>query len=156
MTVEQWAPWAALVLGLVNFVAGILAYRGRYRAWLVLKGSFLPGRPGLASLYLGLAFMLIGVGPLVLAFAPPLVQLVHFFLLFPTLAVGIVAMFWLPSVMLPAWVKDTRRKIASGEDRLSRALAPGGVLHGRLVVGPGTQSAEKQSRHPAHPDDASE
>lgn len=152
MTADQWAPWVAFVFGLVNLVAGILAYRGRYRAWLVLKGSFLPGWPGLASLYFGVAFILIGLGPLVLEYAPPLLQLAHFFLLFPALVVGIIAMFWLPSFMLPAWVKETRRKIKAGEDRLSQALAPGGALHGRLGVNPGNQPGTNDAGEPSDED----
>lgn len=152
MTAEQWAPWVAFAFGLVNFIAGILAYRGRYRAWLILKGSFLPGWPGLASLYLGVAFLLIGSGPLVLAYAPPILQLAHFFLLFPSLAVGIIAMFWLPSFMLPEWVKETRRKIKKGEDRLSQALAPGGALYRRLGVDPEHQPGANRAQGPLDDD----
>ena len=63
MTAAQWAPWVSFVFGLLNFIAGILAYRGRYQAWLMLKGSLMPGWPGLASLYLEVAFMLIAWGP---------------------------------------------------------------------------------------------
>lgn len=152
MTAEQWAPWVSFVFGLLNFIAGILAYRGRYRAWLILKGSLLPGWPGLASLYLGVAFMLIGVGPLVLGYAPPLLQLAHFFLLFPSLVVGIVAVFWLPSFMLPAWIKETRRKMRAGEDQYSRDMAPGGILHGRLGVDPRHHPDRYDGLRPAKPD----
>lgn len=156
MSAEQWAPWAAFAFGAVNFVAGILAYRGRYRGWLILKGFFLPGWPGLASLYLGIAFMLIGAGPMVLAYAPPLLLLAHFFLLFTSLVVGIIAMFWLPAFMLPGWVRETRRKIKSGEDRLSQALAPGGALYRRLGVapehqpGPAPTDAPRDDDHDGH------
>ncbi|MGP5607615.1 hypothetical protein [Arthrobacter rhombi] len=152
MTAEQWAPWVSFVFGLLNFIAGILAYRGRYQAWLILKGSLLPGWPGLASLYLGVAFMMIGVGPLVLGYAPPLLQLAHFFLLFPCLVVGIISVFWLPSFMIPAWIKETRRRMRAGEDQYSKDMAPGGVLHGRLGVAARHQNGGQGGPRVAKPD----
>lgn len=82
-----------LRLGVDNLAAGILASRGRYRAWLVLNGTFLPGWPGLASLYWGVAFTLMAAGPRVLGHAPAVLQLIHFFVLFPSLVGGIIAMF---------------------------------------------------------------
>ncbi|WP_417217120.1 hypothetical protein [Arthrobacter sp.] len=143
MTVEQWGPWAAAALGLVNLVAGIQAYRGRYRAWLVLKGSIAPGWPGLASLYLGVFFVLISISGWILERGAAVLDFMVFVFAVPSLVVGIIAMFWLPSFMLPTWVKETRRKIRSGEDRLSRDLAPGGALYGRLGV-----DTEDQPRTP--------
>lgn len=136
MAVEQWAPWVTAAIGLVNLISRIQAYRGRYRAWLMLKEAFFPGWPGLASLYLGVAFSLMSVAPLVMDHGPPLLKLIVFFTLFPSLALGIIAMFWLPSFMLPAWIKETRRKMKAGEDQFSKDMAPGGVLYGRLGVDP--------------------
>lgn len=136
MTAEQWAPWVTAAIGLVNLVGGIQAYRGHYRAWLILKGALVPGWPGLASLYLGVAFTMMSVAPLVMDHGPPLLKLIVFFTLFPSLVLGIIAMFWLPSFMLPAWIKETRRKMKAGEDQFSKDMAPGGVLYRRLGVDP--------------------
>lgn len=151
MTVEQWGPWVAAAIGLVNLVAGIQAYRGRYRAWLMLKGALFPGWPGLASLYLGVAFTLIGVSSWVMDHGPSALKFMLFILLFPTLVLGIIAMFWLPPMLLPAWVKETRRKFKSGQDRLSQAMAPGGALYRRLGVDP-----ENQPRTPPGQDSPEE
>lgn len=144
MSAEQWAPWVTAAIGLVNLIAGIQAYRGRYQAWLMLKGALFPGWPGLASLYLGVAFIMMSVAPMVMDHGPPLLKLAIFFMLFPSLLLGIIAMFWLPSFMLPAWIKETRRRIRAGEDRLSQALAPGGALYRRLGVDPRYQPGGRE------------
>ncbi|MEE1620469.1 hypothetical protein ACQ7DA_04415 [Zafaria sp. J156] len=138
---QLMSPVLAAV-GTVLVVAGVLADRGRYKAWLVLKSFLFPGWPGLASLYLGIAFLAIAGAGFVMEHAPPLVFLLFALVLFASMVLGIVGMFWLPSLMLPAWVKETRRRLAAGEDRLSRALRPGGALHGRLGVdAPGDDDA---------------
>ncbi|MGP9618151.1 hypothetical protein ACT3S2_14115 [Arthrobacter sp. AOP36-A1-22] len=152
MTAEEWAPWVAAAIGLVNLIAGIQAYRGRYQAWLLLKGGPFPGWPGLASLYLGVAFTLLSVSPLVLDHGPPLLILAIFFTLFPSLGIGIIGMFWLPSFMLPAWIKETRRKMRAGEDRYSRAIRPGGALYRRLGVDPRYQPGGTEGPPVENPD----
>ncbi|MFC4333801.1 hypothetical protein [Salininema proteolyticum] len=137
---NDWTPMAVLgAMSAVLIVSGVLAYRQKYVAWLALK-SFLPGWPGLAGLYLGMAFAAILVlksmldigveGNAVLALA----YLVLFAVFALSLAIGIIGMFWLPHFLLPRWVKEMVDEIERGEDPLSRDLRPGGRLHGRLGV----------------------
>lgn len=121
----------------VLIVTGVMAYRQKYVAWLALK-SFFPGWPGLAGLYLGIAFATILVlnsmldaatgGNLLLGLA--VLALFAVFVL--CLVTGIVGMFWLPRFLLPRWVRDMVEEIRRGDDPLSRDLRPGGRLHGRL------------------------
>ncbi|GAA3697866.1 hypothetical protein GCM10022377_08470 [Zhihengliuella alba] len=129
----------AILLGIggVSFVSGVLAYRGKYVAWLALK-SFFPGWPGLAGLYIGAA-ILSGAGAAVILQAMPegnivraLLGLLLIFTMIAGAIIGIIGMFWLPRFMLPQWVKDTIDEIKRGEDPLSQALRPGGSLYGRL------------------------
>lgn len=135
---DQWTLVAAGLFGLFLFVGGVLAYRGTYRAWLVLKGAFLPGWIGLSGLYIGLALMMVPfIGP-VLDSAPPILVLVFAAVFFLSMVVGLLAVFWLPGFLLPGWVKDSRERMRRGEDRYSQAMRPGGALHGRLSDDPRT------------------
>ncbi|WP_102160559.1 hypothetical protein [Zhihengliuella halotolerans] len=117
-------------------VSGVMAYRGKYVMWLALK-SFFPGWVGLASLYLGIAFMGLSIfmvleeldilhGPIM-----TLIGLAMAGATFVCLPIGIIGFFWLPRFMLPKWIKETEERIARGEDKLSQALRPGGSLYGR-------------------------
>ncbi|WP_157975655.1 hypothetical protein [Brachybacterium sp. YJGR34] len=123
----------------VLLVSGIMAYRGTYVSWLALK-SFFPGWPGLAGLYLGIAFADVLLmralldaaldGPLLLG----IVYLLLFGILVASAMIGLIGMFWLPRFLLPLWVRETIDEIRRGEDPLSQALRPGGSLYGRLGV----------------------
>ncbi|NUL46153.1 hypothetical protein F7P69_13255 [Cellulosimicrobium funkei] len=121
------------VLGVLLVVSGILAYTGKYRAWLMLK-SFLSGWPGLAGGYIGVMILLALYLPLIGESLPPILFLLAAAFTFLSMAIGIIGMFWLPSFLLPAWIKETRDRMKRGEDELSQALKPGGTLHGRLGV----------------------
>lgn len=138
--VSDWLPMAILgAMSAVLIVSGVLAYRHKYVAWLALK-SFFPGWPGLAGLYLGIAFAAMLVLSTMLDAATGgnaligLAVLVLFAVFVLSLITGIVGMFWLPRFLLPAWVKETIDEIRRGDDPLSRDLRPGGRLHGRLGV----------------------
>lgn len=120
-------------MGLISFVAGILAYRGKYKSWLVLKSFLFPGWIGLASLYLGLALMMLGLAAfLQFIDAPGFVMALWLVITAPAMVTGIIAMFWLPRFLWPRWLKDTEDEIRRGEDPLSQALKPGGSLYGKL------------------------
>jgi hypothetical protein len=132
MTVEQWAPWVIGAMGVVCFYGGILAYQGRYKSWLVLKSVF-PGWIGLASLYLGVAMVMLALAPFLKAIdAPGIVAVLWLLVTAPSMIIGIIGCFWLPRFMWPQWMKETQREIDRGEDALSQALRPGGALYGRL------------------------
>ncbi len=126
-----------LILGVTCLVSGIMAYRGRYVSWLALK-SILPGWAGLASLYLGAAFLALPAATFVLRAMPEgdvvraLLGLLLIGIMIAGAIIGIIGMFWLPRFMLPRWIKDTIDEIERGEDPLSKAVRPGGSLYGRL------------------------
>jgi hypothetical protein len=94
MTVEQWASWAVGIMGAVCFVAGIMAYQGRYTSWLVLKSFLFPGWVGLASLYLGVALMMFGLARFLLAVeAPGFVMTLWLLVTGPSVVIGMVGFF---------------------------------------------------------------
>ncbi|WP_349828625.1 hypothetical protein [Brevibacterium litoralis] len=134
---DDLVPTAVLsVMSLVLVVSGVMAYREKYVSWLILK-SFFPGWPGLAGLYLGIAFgSLLVLNTLMDSEVArgniPLSLLVLFGVMVLGLVIGIVGMFWLPRFLLPRWVKETSDEIRRGDDPLSRDLRPGGKLYGRL------------------------
>jgi len=121
------------VMGLISFVAGILAYRGKYKSWLVLKSFLFPGWIGLASLYLGLALMMLGLAAfLQFIDAPGFVMALWLVITAPAMVIGIIGFLWLPRFLWPQWLKDTEDEIRRGEDPLSQAMKPGGSLYGKL------------------------
>lgn len=121
------------VIGLIGFVAGILAYQGKYKSWLVLKSFLFPGWPGLAGLYLGLAMMMFGLAAFLQVIdAPGIVMALWLVITAPSAVIGIIAMFWLPRFLWPQWLKDTENEMRRGEDRFSQAMKPGGALYGKL------------------------
>lgn len=122
---------ASLVLILI--VGGLLAYRGHFKGWLMLKSIF-PGWPGLAQLYLGVGLGCVLMYGLLKPYLPPLVVLLVAAVAFMGMVLGILGMFWLPSFLLPDWIKHAREEMRRGEDPYSQAMKPGGVLHGRLGV----------------------
>lgn len=142
-------------LGVLLVVSGILAYTGKYRAWLMLK-SFFPGWPGLAGGYIGVMILVaLYLAPL-LETMPPLLSLLVAAVLFLSLALGIIGMFWLPGFLLPAWVKETRNRMRRGEDKYSQAMKPGGALHGRLGVDTKHTEWNEMKKKPWTPDDGTE
>ena len=142
-------------LGILLVVSGILAYTGKYRAWLMLKSIF-PGWPGLAGGYLGLMILLALYLPPVLDSWPPLLALLVVAVLFLSMEVVIVGMFWLPNFLLPPWVREQKRRMARGEDKFSQAMKPGGALHGRLGVDTKHVEWNEMKKKPWTPDDGTE
>ncbi|MFC7400858.1 hypothetical protein [Citricoccus sp. GCM10030269] len=123
----------AVGLGVLLVASGVLAYTGHYKGWLMLK-SFLPGWPGLAGGYIGVMILLAVFLPLVGDAMPPLLFLVFAAVLFVSMLIGIIGMFWMPRFLLPQWVKETQDEMRRGEDTFSQAMRPGGALYGRLGV----------------------
>lgn len=125
----------AVGLGVLLVVSGILAYTGKYKGWLMLK-SFLPGWPGLAGGFIGVMILLAVFMPLAGDALPPVLFLLLAAVLFCSMLLGIVGMFWLPRFLLPGWIREQQEEMRRGEDAFSQAMRPGGALHGRLGVRP--------------------
>lgn len=121
----------------------MLASTGRYKGWLLLKGIF-PGSLGLAQLYLGVGIAMILLYSVVGDRLPPLVVLLLLAVAVAGMVMGVVGMFWLPSFLPPAWIKQTRERMRRGEDALSQAMRPGGALYGRLGVPPEQWPTDEQ------------
>lgn len=150
---DDWIQMTVLgAMSVVLIVSGILAYRDKYVAWLALK-SFFPGWPGLAGLYLGIAFASLLVLSVLMDVASRenpllgLLVLVLFAVFVVSLLTGIIGMFWLPKFLLPAWIQETVDEIRRGDDPLSRDLRPGGKLHGRLGVPRSLQPPRPRKGH---------
>ncbi|MBG6085462.1 hypothetical protein [Zhihengliuella flava] len=150
---DDWIQITILgVMSVVLIASGILAYRNKYVAWLALK-SFFPGWPGLAGLYLGIAFASLLVLSVLMDVATRgnpllgLVVLVLFAVFVTSLLTGIVGMFWLPKFLLPKWIEEMADEIRRGDDPLSRDLRPGGKLHGRLGVPRAQQPPRSKEEH---------
>lgn len=142
-------------LGILLVVSGILAYTGKYRAWLMLK-SFFPGWPGLAGGYIGVFMLLALYLPLIGESLPPILFLLAAAVTFLSLALGIIGMFWLPNFLLPQWIREQKRRMARGEDKFSQAMKPGGALHGRLGVDTKHTEWNEMNKKPWTPDDGTE
>lgn len=125
----------AVGLGVLLVVSGVLAYTGHYKGWLMLK-SFLPGWPGLAGGFIGVMILLAVFLPMVGDALPPALYLLLAAVLFGSMIIGIIGMFWLPRFLLPGWIREQQEEMRRGEDAFSQAMRPGGALHGRLGVRP--------------------
>ena len=120
---NYWAFFAIVFpFGLLLFVGGILVYRKIFVGMIVLDGFF-PGKPSLASTYLGAWMMLMSA----LHFVPDneAVFVPYALLLFTCQGIGMLGWLWLPKFLQPAWMKEDSRLMARGEDRFTREYLNG-------------------------------
>lgn len=95
-----------MIGGLVFLVLGVLAYSGGWKGWISVRRGF-GSTMGFAWLWLGLAFTAGTAALLVQPSSRP----AFFFLCAVAallLVVSIIAMFWLPRFLLPAWFRTLR------------------------------------------------
>lgn len=95
----------AALFGPALLIMGVLAYTGRWKGWIAVRRGY-GSTMGFAWLYLGIAFT-VGAGAVAVSSLRPLFfSLCAVAVLF--LAVALVAMFWLPRVLLPSWYLELR------------------------------------------------
>ena len=95
------------ILGSVVFLLlGALAYSGRWKGWISVRRGY-GSTMGFAWLWLGLAFAAATVGLLAQPYSR-LAFLVLCVVAAVLLVVSVVAMFWLPRFLLPAWFRVLR------------------------------------------------
>ncbi|MCQ1949331.1 MULTISPECIES: hypothetical protein [Arthrobacter] len=120
---NYWAFFAIVFpFGLLLFVGGILVYRKIFVGMIVLDGFF-PGKPSLASTYLGAWLMLVSA----LHFVPDneAVSVPYTLLMFACQGIGMLGWLWMPKFMQPEWMKEVDRLMARGEDRFTREFLNG-------------------------------
>lgn len=83
--------------------------------YLVVGDSYLPGKPSLAMLPLGLWMVALPFGNVLLDLGNPTAGL---FSVFSTgcLALGLIGCFWVPRVLHPHWMKQVDEQMKSGTD----------------------------------------
>ncbi|MDQ1136732.1 hypothetical protein QE410_001531 [Microbacterium sp. SORGH_AS 1204] len=95
-----------IVGSVVFLLLGALAYSGRWKGWIRVRRGY-GSTMGFAWLWLGLAFAVCTVALLTEPYSRP-----AFFVLCAAaaflLVVSLVAMFWLPRFLLPAWFRVLR------------------------------------------------
>jgi hypothetical protein len=103
----------AALLGPILVIMGVLAYTGRWKGWIAVRRGY-GSTMGFAWLYLGIAFTLGACAVAVSSLPPLFFSLCLVAVLF--LAVALVALFWLPRMLLPSWYIELR----DGTDRRTR------------------------------------
>ncbi|WP_404320521.1 hypothetical protein [Arthrobacter luteolus] len=117
---NQWALSAILfLLGIVPFVGGVLLYTKKFIALLILD-SFMPGKPSLATTFLGAWLLLMAPQHFVNETGIDALIMPYSALLLGCLAIGLMGWFWMPKFLQPKWMKEGDKLEARGEDRFVR------------------------------------
>lgn len=123
---NYWALFAILFpLGLFLFVCGLLLYRKKFVGLVVLDG-FLPGKPSVASTYLGVWLMCLSVAHFVTESENPFLVFPFGAVMFGAQAIGMIGFLWMPKFLQPKWMKQTDRRISRGQSRYRQFLKEGG------------------------------
>ncbi|MGV0110287.1 MULTISPECIES: hypothetical protein [unclassified Arthrobacter] len=114
--------FTALPLGLFLIVASIATIR---RTWtfLVVGDGFLPGKPSLAMLPIGVFLVGIAVDDALLDLPQPAAGLVGL-VLTACLALGLLGCFFMPRFLQPRWMRESDDRIRNGTDAFSRKYGP--------------------------------
>lgn len=114
--------FTALPLGLFLIVASIATIR---RTWtfLVVGDGFLPGKPSLAMLPIGVFLMGIAVDDALLDLPQPAAGLVGL-VLTACLALGLLGCFFVPRFLQPRWMRESDDRIRNGTDAFSLKYGP--------------------------------
>ncbi|MCC9192694.1 hypothetical protein LOC59_03365 [Arthrobacter sp. zg-Y916] len=122
---NEWALSAILfLLGIVPFVGGVLLYTNKFVGLLVLD-NFMPGKPSLATTFLGAWLLLMAPSEFVLQTGIDALIVPYGIVLLGCLAIGLMGWFWMPRFMQPRWMKEGDKVEARGEDLFTKRFSNG-------------------------------
>ncbi|MDK1359697.1 hypothetical protein QNO00_05375 [Arthrobacter sp. zg-Y1219] len=125
-TTNYWALFAILFpWGLFLCLVGILTYRKKFLRFLAVD-DFFPGKPSLATTYLGTFIMLIASAHFVSVADLEALTVPFGLALFTSWLLGVGGIFWMPKFLQPAWMKEADRLMARGEDLFAKRFLQGG------------------------------
>ena len=122
---NYWALFAIFfLLGLVPFVGGVLLYTKKFVGLLVLD-SFMPGKPSLATTFLGAWLLLMAPAHFVRETDIDALIMPYSILTLGCLAIGLMGWFWMPKFLQPRWMKEGAELEARGEDPYTKRFLSG-------------------------------
>ena len=123
---NYWALFAMVFpFGLFLFIAGLLVYRKKFPGYLAMD-RILPGKPSLATTYLGAWIMLLPMSHIITEAGNEVLLFLYAAAAFACFAIGIGGAFWMPRILQPKWMKESDRLEARGEDLYSTVFLNGG------------------------------
>lgn len=106
-----------LPLGLFLVWASISMIRQKWM-YLLVADSFLPGKPSLAALPLGILMVCVPFNGLISGLPQPLSGLIGL-LLMACLVLGLLGCFYVPRFLRPRWMQESDERVKSGTDAYS-------------------------------------
>ena len=117
METNYWAFVAFMLpFGLVVFTGGVLVYTRKFVGLLILD-RFMPGKPSLATTFLGAWLLLMAPQHFVNESGIDALIMPYSALLLACLAIGLMGWYWMPKFLQPKWMKEGDKLEARGEDR---------------------------------------
>lgn len=103
-------------LGIAPFIGGVLVYTRKFVGLLILD-RFMPGKPSLATTFLGAWLLLMAPQHFVNESGIDALIMPYSALLLACLAIGLMGWYWMPKFLQPKWMKEGDKLEARGEDR---------------------------------------
>lgn len=117
METNYWAFFAFMLpFGLVVFTGGVLVYTRKFVGLLILD-RFMPGKPSLATTFLGAWLLLMAPQHFVNESGIDALIMPYSALLLACLAIGLMGWYWMPKFLQPKWMKEGDKLEAPGKDR---------------------------------------